>query len=991
MKCPKCKKDIEENVLKCPHCNAKVASLCKLCGAYNPITATICACCQSELLKRCPDCNSLNLPEVTTCRKCGHTFLQKENKDEELNQFVEDALPTIKPELKAISQQKAKNLLVQSIKDDKVKVISISGESGIGKNLILRFAANDLKSYKFIWLPGKCTQITQLTPMGFIQDVLLTFFNVNNYCIDTLLLKKNAMKFFKQDFSMLSNNEIFDLLNFLYPEKTDYYENIFANKEKYFDILLKVFKTIISQVKTLFVIDNFENMDGMSYEFLRRLVETEAARENCKFIFSYVEPSPVRGIFSSPLFKDNAYVDITIAPLKKVQIDAFLLQYNELEFSVAMKDALFKISSGNPSVIEQALNLMMDYQRLGLQPKLLSNIDLIVSKRLEILKKEDLMVYRVLVACAILGVKFYPAVLEKLFNVGNEYLQLILSKLVKLNYIIPVSNLSFEFKSNKIWSLILANVKQTDGYDEVNRCMYEILVNYKLSTTATVGFLAQNLGLKSDALAIWTKIMKLASYIGDVNIYMIAQKQSLQLLDEVSSPNDKVIRRNIHTRLGKLFAKVKPEIAVEHLPKAIELVDENDIYQRIELLGYLTSCAMKVGNYYGATECADAVLALLPQEYELERALVKTRKVKALIKIGNCGQVISLIDTEIAPVLNKYLSRRIPNKNITQDCVFANWLDIHFNLAEALIWSGNNRSFEIIRFIFDTLDKNGIQDSNLHFKTQLFLAFANSIRGNTVSADEILGETLDRFELDKIDEKLMSFWNVVNIINRFLSKRYDNMADELFQAVTFANNIEDNFAKNFLKTLLAKLLKEDNENKKALEILEEQVSYFAKEKIATGVLLTWLLISDTKLITKGSQFALDVATKALDVATGPNVNNYYFNVLFNKLIGEIYISKNDFESAKVYIEKGIIIAKQFEMEDLLVRLYLLYGKYYQELALPKTQSRVEYISNAIKMFQLARDKAEILENPYLQKSVKEAFNVILSFCKLNGITLKKAN
>ena len=155
--------------------------------------------------------------------------------------------------------------------------------------------------------------------------------------------------------------------------------------------------------------------------------------------------------------------------------------------------------------------------------------------------------------------------------------------------------------------------------------------------------------------------------------------------------------------------------------------------------------------------------------------------------------------------------------------------------------------------------------------------------------------------------------------------------------------------------------------------------------------MTWLLISDTKLITKGSQFALDVATKALDVATGPNVNNYYFNVLFNKLIGEIYISKNDFESAKVYIEKGIIIAKQFEMEDLLVRLYLLYGKYYQELALPKTQSRVEYISNAIKMFQLARDKAEILENPYLQKSVKEAFNVILSFCKLNGITLKKAN
>ena len=411
MKCPKCKKEIEDNTIKCPHCNTKIGSLCKFCGAYNPITASVCLSCKSELLKHCPECNSLNLPEASVCRKCGYKFIRPEDEDAELNKYVEEIEPLIKNESKAVSQQKAKNLLVQAIKDDNVKIISISGESGIGKNLILRFAANELKSYKFVWLLGKCTQITQLTPMGFIQDVLLTFFNVNNYCVDTLLLRKNAAKFFKQDFPTLSHNEILDLLNFLYPEKTDYFENIYINREKYINIFLKVFKTIISQIKVLFVIDNFENMDSASYELLKRLLELEETRTNCKFIFTYIEPTPVRGIFSSILLKDNAYRDITIAPLKKVQIDAFLLQYNELEFSGAMKEALFKISSGNPSVIEQALNLMMDYKRLGLEPKFLSNIDLIINKRLEILKKEDSMVYKVLIACAILGVKFYPAVL----------------------------------------------------------------------------------------------------------------------------------------------------------------------------------------------------------------------------------------------------------------------------------------------------------------------------------------------------------------------------------------------------------------------------------------------------------------------------------------------------------------------------------------------------------------------------------------------------
>ena len=248
---------------------------------------------------------------------------------------------------------------------------------------------------------------------------------------------------------------------------------------------------------------------------------------------------------------------------------------------------------------------------------------------------------------------------------------------------------------------------------------------------------------------------------------------------------------------------------------------------------------------------------------------------------------------------------------------------------------------------------------------------------------------MNNYEFESLDEKLVSFWNLINILNRFLSGRYDKIMEELFESVMYANNIGDGFTKNILKTLLAKVFKENNDNKKALEILEEQVSYFAKEKIATGVLLTWYLIADTKLITKGSQFALDVATKALEVAMGINVNNYYFIVLFNKLIAEIYLSKGDFDSAKVYIEKGLIIAKQYEMSDLLVRLYILYGKYYEEMALPKTQSRVEHITNAIKMFQLARDKAETTENPYLQKSVKDAFSVIVSFCKLNGITLKK--
>ena len=189
--------------------------------------------------------------------------------------------------------------------------------------------------------------------------------------------------------------------------------------------------------------------------------------------------------------------------------------------------------------------------------------------------------------------------------------------------------------------------------------------------------------------------------------------------------------------------------------------------------------------------------------------------------------------------------------------------------------------------------------------------------------------------------------------------------------------------------ILAKILKDNNQTKKALEILEEQVSYFAKEKVATGVLLSWYLIAKVKLITNGTQFALDIATKALDIAQGASIDNYYFIALFNKLIGEIYLAKQDFESSKIYLEKALLIARQQDLQYILVKTYLQCARLYQELALPKTSLRSNYIKQALKMFQNAKNIPIVNDSTSLQKTIKSELNILTSFCKLNGIVLKK--
>ena len=985
MQCPKCKKEIEDNSLKCKFCNTKVASICKDCGAYNPITATECSNCHRVLLKICTECGAANIPDAKHCRKCGFEFVQP--------QQTQQPKFNPKPEYTAEknSQQKVKAKLLDAIKDCDTKIISISGESGCGKNLVLRYTINELKNAKLIWLVGTCTQVTQLSPFGYFQDLLLTFFNINNFCPDTLQLKKNSVKFFKQDFPLLSNSEIIDLLNFLYPENLDKYENIYLNKAKMFQIMKKILLTIVEKMKIVFVVDNFENIDGMSFDFLKELLCDDVILERCKFILIYQTPKPAMGCITSPKLLECNYADLTIASFTPMQIEAQINQYSDVSLGKDFINLAVKVSAGNPSVVEQMVLLYKDTKRQGLKHVNYDSLEGVIDARLGLLKQEDYASYRMLIATSVLGAKFYPAMLEHFDNNRPEEFERIIETLVQHGYITQINNLSFEFKSSNIWKTIVSIVKNEDCFEEILNILYETLSIYKQSSIALLGYIVQKLNNEENAFSIWTLLMKQASYIGDIGLYIISQKQALKLIENKSTPFYQKVKKNIYTRVGKLLEPIDYKTSFDYLQKAIILLEDNEEFEHIELLGYLASCSMKMGNYWGAIECADSVLNKIPENLELERTLIKSRQVKPLVKLGNYGQVINLIDTEVMPVLEKYLSKFKNNPIVTLRELYLIWIGIYFDFAEALTFQGDNRMFEIIKLIFEIVEKNQITEPVILCKAHLALALANTIKGDIKTSNKILDDILKEYPLDSMDSFIVSRWNFIDITNKFLEKDYDSLYTELFNVVAFANNVNDSFTKNILKTLLAKMLKDKNESKKALEVLEEQVAYFAKEKVATGVLLSWYLIAEIKLIKNGTQFALDIATKALDIAQGPNINNYFFIALFNKLIGEIYMAKQDFDSAKVYLEKSIFIAKQFDLQQILVKDYIQYAKFYQELALPKSSHRGEYIKQALKMFQLAKNVGIVAEHPFMQKHIKEELAILTSFCRLNGIILKKGS
>ena len=330
MKCPTCKKDIPDDSLKCPYCKTRTGLVCPACNTVNSVFNLTCKTCGQEILKVCQHCGAVNFLDAKKCRKCGFPF-EEEEQPEQVQANTFEMPPQILPQLTA------KHILVKGILSKDKKIFSISGKKGSGKTVVLRSVMEEMNKHEYSWIYGKCTPITQLTAGGVIQDILLNIFSLPNFCIDNPQFRKDFGKFFQNEFPFLSNSETELLMNFLYPVKLGIFEDLFKNKAKTYDLLNKLFDDILEGRKFVITIDNFDFIDGFSYEFLSKLIQRDNVKDNLKMLLVYNEQKSAKAYFSLP---DNPYLDVTIAPLETSQVNQVVSQKKEnLEDFLALNPA----------------------------------------------------------------------------------------------------------------------------------------------------------------------------------------------------------------------------------------------------------------------------------------------------------------------------------------------------------------------------------------------------------------------------------------------------------------------------------------------------------------------------------------------------------------------------------------------------------------------------------------------------------------------------
>ena len=989
MFCPKCNKEISDDSLKCSNCGTRVGRLCPNCKTHNVLTAHKCKNCETILLRDCPTCGATNTSKASTCRRCGAVLIKKADVKDDENILPKNAVIDSVPKYEAVyySQTKAKEKLKEAILDSEKKIIALTGESGVGKNLVIQFVSSELKDTPLVWLTGKCSPYTNLTPCGYIQDVLLTLFNLNNFCIDINNLKKESVKFFKQDFPELSVKDIHDFINLLYPEQFGEFKNIHSNKQHTFEILLKVFKTITETTDIVFVIDNFSDIDDMSKEFINYMMSVKEILPSVTFVITCSESKAAVAYLPNDLLNETAYEDIAIAPLTREQLVPIFDKYKDLDLSIEQRNLVHKYSNGNPAIFEQIINLAADKLRAGVPFSVPDNIRDIMTERLAFLKVSDMKAYKLLIAIALLGYKSNPIILNMFDDIDLDQLDLILNKLTKLNFLVAVTNVIYEFKSISLWKYILEILKKDEEvYEKVCEELFVLLQNYHLSSLASLSFIAKDRGYHQQYLSVWTAGVQTASYIGDISLFVTAQKQILNIVENNKIKDSDNIKKNIYIQSGKLLERINPEEAIKFLTNALHCEGISK-YEEIDLLGYIASCAMKTGNYYGVIECVDNVLDKFDEPQSIEVAVIKSRKLRALNKIGNFGEVVGLAENEIIPIIESTLAKKSSKyKLISEDIVFETWISTLFSLVKALTRQGNDRAFRVIAELFKILEANEIRDKQFSCKLQLELALANTIKGNIAMSEKILNDIFEIYQNSEvINSKVVSRLNLISLLNKFFTDRENIETEELFKIATLADNINDKFTKNISKLILGKVILHKQSAQNAIEIYKKQLEYFAQEKNAVGVLLGWYLTAEATILVDKQQ-ALDIAKKALSIAQKPEICNHYFALLFDKLICRIYISLKDYESARLYADRALTIAKGYDIKYQLAKLYIISGDCKRELA-ETSQNFKNDVLEAKEMYELAKKINQELDINSLSKSVLQKENELDILCKAHGIAL----
>lgn len=867
-------------------------------------------------------------------------------------------------------------------------IAAICAEEGMGKSTVLKTFTDSLNQKGLVPIIAECSELIKVSPFGCIRDFLLKLLTLPDLHPDAQgFFSDETKQLFIQNFEELNDVEITNFMNFLYPTMHANFDNIIDNRNITYALLEKIFASVTSKNQTVFLIDDFDYIDTASFEFIENLIRKQIINNNTKLFITYRERKPAKLYFDKDIAKQDIFTTMCLNNLSEENTQALIKNFaNTQQVPTAVNFAINEKGKGNIFFTEQFLALLFDVGYMFINnnsmsfkedeplPFLPKNIEEIISLRLKAISSADLK--DALMTAAIIGYKFDKSAFAAVADITEEQTTELLQKLVDLMFIQPCSEYEYSFKNMTSWAVIFEEAHNDPRFSVICKKVYYILGKYALSNPIIKASVAKYRDEAGTATQAWIDVSSLCGYLGDTYIYALALEQFL-LCSGYSEDAEEIskLQQQALEKIAKLIYKTEPEKAKKYLTAPIVTARENaDVVKMIDLCGYMIKICYELSDNNGVCETVDMVLNVAGDEISaLDKALILSRKLTALFNAGNCEEGINLANNDIIPILEEELSKN--NDPEFSQRLFTAWFDASVALIKLYALQGNSKSVEIVDNTTEILQMNNIEDNIYTIKLTLAKAFALTVIGKIQDSVNLLKSIEQLSEYD--NPKFINERNLIFALNLVFSNVTDGLREILFEFAKYAENTNDKVGKHIYKLMLAWLTYSEGEYVKANNIFDEELTYYAQEKIVTGALISWLFIAKNALAISGVESAEHVAMKALEVAQNPKFSQYHVAVYLQKLVAEINLAKGDASAAKMYLEKGMLIAKQFGLDLAQIELYRTYLNFLKNnLSQSKGTERAEILDKIEKTYQSLVEDAEKIKVPGLIEAIKKEYETI---------------
>lgn len=849
---------------------------------------------------------------------------------------------------------RGENLLseIQKIKSKDVTNPIISVRSSLRNSSLSLVDTENIKTVfeDYNVVRFSCPAQNKYSPYGLFKQMILAY---RGYGELNVLLNSDLIEVLSQDSNIIDLFKM-DISAKVHPEDLRY---------TYFES----FTNFISAIpdKTIFVIDDFDNVDEGSLEIIKYLCENRGFR-NVGFIVSCNEQYSLhRKIYK--LMTSPNYFEIEIRPSSNKNIVAEnIKKIKDIQESFFFEKVL-ENTKGSRFYFRQALDYLADDNVLEEKKgkyQIAQDRMIVIPKDLnELLQKRLLHLQTKENAFELFGAMLLAG--ERLLFKDIHMLEIkddakIIKYLEESDFVKIIDGKEIVIKNYNLFRENFITVCDKEKLQTVSQMLLEkIYINEPVINNVKAQLL-EFAKLKKEAFAQWHSLAMVASQIGDFCAYLNCTNKFLSLVDNVidvqTDQTVEQVKMDVYAELASMLYKYYPDKILKFLQMLLTNLEHQKDDARIkEVANKLVQSCLISGNYNNALEYIGKIISRTQRSsfnpsdknFNLNYFLVNMVTLEIYFNLGRLNECIELGDELFKHVNLKTVTTHILPEGFSEKQFEDAILDAVFFICAS----------RVIQLKPDTIDVVQEFESRMHKPYSCFRLLV--LIKEFFEGKDILPamQTLAQQGLnDKYSDILFP------VVQGLVSWRFgdwSNFGNYLHNAKLKAAALHLHQVEYFCDLMIGYAYQNLGDTKKTRQIFYNVLDLSEQKGIKNITYLSWILIAKLEFDSGNAQMAVNIVNNSILNMENDNNVSEFFAVMFKSLSAEIMLKTNsNIEQALFCAEQAFDTALKYKLNiylpqiaDMLLFIYntVMSGQQSQEVVQSLNQ-KIEYVKNSMAQF-----------------------------------------